>query len=116
MISRIILPIVIALGLCIPQFAHAGFPTPRPKRTPSHHHTVIESVSADSITISASGGDKTYKITTNTEITFKGETVTADKLAVGMRVSVTPDAADEESAGQISANDPPHDPATPAPK
>ena len=38
------------------------------------------------------------------------------RLAVqaGMRVEVTPDAADETLAGQIQADDPPHDP-TPKP-
>jgi hypothetical protein len=93
-----------------------GASTVKPKATPVHHHTVIQTVSADSITISQAGGDKTFKITKNTEILFKNETTTADKLQAGMRVQVTPDSADPTVAGQISANDPPKDPSTPAPK
>jgi len=109
MISRIILPILLALGLCIPPLAQANNPIPR--ATPVHRHTVIESVSADSITVSgADGSTKTYKITSTTEITFKGDTVTADKLEAGMRVSITPDGADETAASVIQANDPPKDP------
>ena len=88
---------------------------PKPRATPVHHHTVIQAISADSITVSQTGGAKTYKITASTEISFKGETTTADKLQAGMRVSVTPDAVDETVAGQIAANDPPKD-ESPKPK
>jgi len=108
MIPRILLPILLAFALCASPAARAGQPKPRPPRV--HHHTVIETVSADSITISESGNDKTYKITKGTEITFKGETTTADKLEAGMRVSITPDGADETAASVIQANDPPKDP------
>jgi len=104
-----ILPIAIAL--CAPRFAAAGNPTPRPRMTPGHHHTVIESISSDSITITQADGSKTYKITKNTEITFKGEETTADQLQAGMRVQVEPDAADDTAAASITANDPPKDPA-----
>jgi hypothetical protein len=114
MIPRIVLPILLALTLCIPSPAKAG--TSKPRATPVHHHTLIESISATSITISQAGGAKTFKITPNTEITFKNETTTVDKLQAGMRVQVTPDAADPDTAGQIAANDPPKDPSTPAPK
>jgi hypothetical protein len=114
MIPRFALPIFLALTLCTAQFANAGV---KPRATPVHHHVVIESVSADSITIDQPGGSKTFKITKFTEITFKGDTVTADKLEAGMRVQVTPDAADADTAGQIKANDAPKEPvATPAPK
>ena len=89
--------------------ASADNPKPKPRSTPAHHHTVIETVSADSITIDEPTGPKTFKITKNTEITFKGETTTADKLQPGMRVSVMPDMADATVAGQIEANDPPKD-------
>ncbi len=113
MIPRILPLIVVALGLCLPSALQAGSKKPRP--TPVHHHVVIEAVSADSITITEPGGVKTYKITKSTEITFKGQTVTADHLQAGMRVQITPDAVDETAAGEIQANDPPHDP-TPKPK
>jgi hypothetical protein len=111
---RIFLPIALALGLlCLPQGVQAKASKPKP--TPNHHHVTIETVSATSITVDEPGGVKTYKITANTEITFKGQTVTVDQLQAGMRVQVTPDAADEDTAGEIMADDPPHDP-TPRPK
>jgi hypothetical protein len=113
--SRFFLPIALALGLlCVPQFAQAKGGS-KPKPTPNHHHVTIESISATSITVDQPGGVKTYKITANTEISFKGQTATVDQLQVGMRVQVTPDAADEDTAGEIQADDPPHDP-TPRPK
>lgn len=87
----------------------------KPRPTPVHHHVTIESVSADSITINQPGGVKTFKIGPHTEITFKGQTATVDQLQSGMRVQVTPDAADDDTAGEIMADDPPHDP-TPKPK
>jgi hypothetical protein len=85
------------------------------KKLPVHHHTTIESVSANSITVNAPDGVKTYKITNFTEISFKGQSATVDQLQAGMRVQVTPDAADDQTAGEIQADDPPHDP-TPKPK
>ena len=114
MIPRIVIPILLALALCMPPLARAGFPSPKPRATPVRHHTVIDTVSADSITIDQAGGSKTYAITKFTEITFKGQTTTVDQLQPGMRVTVTPDAADDTSAGQIAADDPPKDP-TPRP-
>ena len=106
--ARILIPCLLAIALCLSPAARAGFPTPKPR---VHHHTVIEAVTADSITISAPDGDKTYKITKSTEITFKGETTTADQLQTGMRVSVMADSADETVAAQIQASDAPKEPA-----
>ena len=100
---RILLPAIMALALISPA-AWAGNPTPRPR---VHHHTVIESVSADSITVDDPGGAKSYKINKDTEITFQGNDITADQLQVGMRVEVTPDAVDDSLAGVIQADDPP---------
>jgi len=57
---------------------------------------------------------KTYKIDHNTEITFKGNTVTTDQLQTGMRVEVTPDSVDPGLAEMIQADDPPA--AAPAPR
>jgi len=79
-------------------------------RVVAHHHTVIAEVSADSITVNDAAGTQTYKITANTEITFKGDTTTASQLQAGMRVQVTPDSVDPDTAGQIAADDPPKDP------
>lgn len=112
MTPRILVPLVIALSICVFSPVHAGS---KPRPTPVHHHVTIEAVSATSITINEPGGVKTYKITPNTEISFKGQTATVDQLQAGMRVQVTPDAADDNTAGEIAANDPPHDP-TPKPK
>lgn len=113
LISRFIPSAVLVLGLCLPTLQAVAGSKPRP--TPVHHHVTIESVSSSSITINEPGGVKTYKIGPHTDITFKGQTATVDQLQAGMRVQVTPDAADEDTAGEIQANDPPHDP-TPKPK
>jgi hypothetical protein len=115
MTPRIILPVLLTIGLlALPSAVRAGN-TPKPRPTPNHHHVTIEAVSTDSITIDQPGGAKTYKIASTTEITFKGETATVDQLQPGMRVQVTPDAVDETVAGEIIADDPPHDP-TPIPR
>ncbi len=116
MIPRNVLPALLAIalfGLGMPRIADAG--NTKPRATPPRHHTVIESVSSDSITITQADGSHTYKIDANTEITFKGQTTTADQLQAGMRVQVNPDAADQNLAAQISADDAPKDP-TPKPK
>jgi hypothetical protein len=116
MIPRIILPICLALAICMPRIADArDRNNAKPKATPGAGHTVIESISSDSITIQMPQGSKTYKITSGTEITFKGQDTTADQLQAGMRVEVTPDAADDDTAGEIAADDPPKDP-TPRPQ
>jgi hypothetical protein len=105
--SRIILPILLAAGLLV---ISEGQALSKSRKLPPSHHTTIETVSTDSITIDSPDGTKTYKITKDTEITFKGDTVTADQLQPGMSVDVTPDAVDETVAGTIVADDPPHDP------
>jgi len=116
MIPRIIVPILLALVLCTPQLVKGQGIKPRATPNRTRHHTVIESVSADSITIDQPGGSKTFKIVSTTEITFKGQSTTADKLEAGMRVQVMADDVDPGTAASISANDPPKDPVTPAPK
>lgn len=109
MIPRISL-VLIAITLCLPRILQADTPK-RPARV--RHHMIIDSVSADSITIELtnddSGTSKTYKITKATEISFKGQETTADQLQQGMRVSVTPDPADDTVASVIQAEDPPKD-------
>ena len=119
MFSRYLLPLLVAVTLLsvAMQPSAQAYTKTKPRATPAHHHLVIESISADSITISNGGADsKTYKITKQTEITFKGQATTTDQLKAGMRVQVTPDAADETAAGAISANDPPKDEGSPSPK
>jgi hypothetical protein len=68
----------------------------------------IGKVSADSITVTGLKEEKTYKITKNTEIQFKGQKVPVDQLKEGMRVSVTM-GSDATTAARISANEPPKD-------
>ena len=109
MIPRIILPLMLAMGFCCLAVTHADAKGKgKPKATP--FHITIESISADSITVNQPGGVKTYKIDKNTEITFKGNTVTVDQLQSGMRVEVTPDSVDQGVAGMIQADDPPAPP------
>ena len=104
---RILIPLIIAV-LGISLFTpHASAGKPKAKASATPFHQTIESISADSITVKKKSGDVTYKITKDTEITFKGDTVTATQLQAGMRVEVTPDAVDPTVAGTISANDPP---------
>ena len=87
-------------------------PRPTPKKTP-HIYTTIESVDANSITVKGPKGTTNYKITADTQITFKGSTVKVTDLKPGMRVSVTA-GMDATVAERINAEDPPKD--TPPPK
>jgi len=108
MIPRSILTLMLALGFCSLAVSHADAKARgKVKPRPTPFHMTIESISADSITVNDPDGAKTYKITKDTEITFKGDTVTTDQLQTGMRVEVTPDAVDENTAGMIQADDPP---------
>ena len=84
------------------------------KPTPfAPHHTVIGSISADSITINTFTGSKTYKIDKFTAITLLGNTATTNDLKPGMKVSVTV-GSDPAVAESISASNPPKDPPAPA--
>jgi hypothetical protein len=113
MIPRIIPSLLLAFTLLVlPGSAHAGEKS-KPRPTPNHHHTTIESVSATSITISAPGGLQTFKIASTTDITYRGQTVTVDQLQAGMRVKITPDSVDETVAGEILADEAPVDPPPP---
>jgi hypothetical protein len=117
-IPRIAVPILVAAALCLPHMAEAkhrggGKPTP----TPVRHHTVIEAISNDSITVTTTNGGstETYKINAGTEVTYNGEDVSASQLQVGMSVQVTADMADSDTAEIVAANAAPVDP-TPASK
>jgi len=93
----------VALAL-VSQTVFAGAsatPKPRP-----HHYNKITDIDKDSISTSDDKVTKTYKIDKNTEITYNGETVTVDKLSVGLKVEVDP-GVDEDVAGRIVASDPP---------
>src|SRR5205823_1696751 len=111
--SFLLLVATIAAALSITTSAHAG--NPAPKRTPvPPKHTTIASISADSITVmEANSTSKTYKITDDTVIEFKGQKAKATDLQPGMRVSVTA-GSDQTKAARISANEAPKEPTKPA--
>jgi hypothetical protein len=77
------------LFLCL--FAVAStFGAGKKKGTPvAHHETVITSVSADSIVITADKVPKTYTVSQFTEVTVNGQKSTVADLKPGMNVSVT---------------------------
>jgi len=92
-----------------------GSSAPKASATPiPQFHTVIGSVSTDSITVKKTKESKTYKITKNTTITFENKTVTAADLKAGMRVVVSVD-LDGVSASSIAASKAPAQP-SPTPK
>ena len=104
-----LLCVIAALALAAP-IVHAGTPTPAPK-TPKKNprtHTVIQSVDASSITVKTGDQSSTYKITPQTEITFKGNPATVKDLQAGMRVDVTA-GMDPGTADRIAADDAPKD-------
>ncbi len=108
----------LALVFCLPHFTQAKYPKGKLSPTPGEGHTVIESVSSDSITVSTTGGGggaNTYKINSFTEITYDGQDTTVNQLQPGMRVTVTPDGADADTAAIVNANAAPTEP-TPKPK
>jgi hypothetical protein len=113
MIPRITLRLLLVLGLCSLALTHVDAKGGKAKPRPTPFHITIESVSSDSITVNDPGGVKTYKITHNTEISFKGDTVTVDQLQAGMRVEVTPDSVDAGTAEMIQASDAPLPPKAP---
>src|SRR4051812_25091386 len=103
---RVLLAVALTVGLqtLSPINLHAaGAPKIVPKKaTPAPVHTTISSISADSITITDAHGTKTYKITKDTALELKGQTVKAEELKAGMRVSVTM-GSDPTVASRIAA-------------
>jgi len=101
--------IVSSLFLCVSALAFslspalAGTPTSTPTPT---RHTVIASISSDSITVDTGLVKKDYKIEKNTVFIFHGNRVTLNDLKSGMRVSVTP-GFDGLTAATINAGDAP---------
>jgi len=98
--SHLLLSILAVLTLILhPQSAEAK----KPKATPvPEFHTVIQSVSDDSITVKEPNETKTYKIDKFTEIRFNDQLAKVSDLKSGMRVEVTP-GVDSTVAGRISA-------------
>lgn len=95
-----------ALVFSLSSIAYAGKGgNAKKKPTPPPVSTVIESISADSLTVSAGPKKKTYKITAQTKFTYNGEYVAVSALKAGMRVNVTP-GADDTVAEEVSATEP----------
>jgi len=79
----------------------------KPKPTPKPHiHTVIQSISSDSITVKEPKETKTYKIGQFTDITYNGQPVKATDLKPGMRVEVSAN-TDITVADRIDASEGP---------
>jgi len=108
----LLLILVLAPMVAFGSSKHKSMPATKP--TPPPSHTVIGAISATSITVKTPHEEKTYKITSSTEITYDGQSTTVDHLQAGMRVDVTADSFDETVAATISANAAPVDP-TPRP-
>lgn len=97
------------LLLCIATLAFSISPVladNKPPATPAKRHTVIGTISSDSITVDTGSNTKTFKIDKHTQFFYLGSKATADELKVGMRVSVTP-GFDGKTASSINANDAP---------
>jgi len=78
---------------------------PKKKATPPpEYHTVISSVSADSITVQEPKASKTYKIDQFTAIYYNGQSAKVTDLKTGMRVEVSA-GGDPTVAERISASD-----------
>ncbi|MEI6561869.1 MAG: hypothetical protein WCO68_07275 [Verrucomicrobiota bacterium] len=104
------------VGLAFSFSAFAANPAPK-ATTPVIHHTVISSISADSITVNTGKSTQTYKIDKHTQLMFDGKKVPMSDLKAGMRVMVTPD-FDGKTASAINGGAPPKvaPAASPAPK
>ena len=104
-------PGIVTLALIFSPFAHAADTKPTPTPIP---HTIISSISANSVTASTTASSKTYKVDKHTKFTFQGKLVTVAELKTGMRVSITP-TFDGKTAESINASDAPKAPAPKAP-
>ena len=82
----------------------AGKPPKKPKPTPAPVaiHTVIASISADSITVKEPKETKIYKISKFTQIFYQNQSVKVDALKAGMRVDVAV-GSDPGTAERITA-------------
>jgi hypothetical protein len=110
----LLLSICTAIFVAAPAQSFAGKPVAKATPIPPHH-TVIGSITDDSITVAGGKESKTYKITKETVIEFKGQPTKASELSAGMRVSVTA-AGTPDTAARISASEPPKDPPAPGKK
>jgi len=107
--------LVAVMGLAFSCSAFAAAPTPKP--TPPKRHTVIASISSDSITVDTGKSQQTYKIDKYTQLMFEGKKVPMNDLKAGMMVTVTPN-FDGKSVSAVNAAPPPKATpvASPAPK
>ena len=100
------------VGVIALAFSCSAFAGATPKPTPPVRHTVIASISADSVTVDTGRSTQTYKIDKHTQLMFDGKTVPMSALKAGMKVTVTPGGFDGKTASSVNASPAPK--ATPA--
>ena len=99
------LPILLLALLSLLALPHGASAKPKPTPKPDVH-TLIESISADSITVKEPKETKTYKIGQFTEITYNGGPAKSTDLKPGMRVEVSSN-TDTTVADRIDASEGP---------
>ncbi|MCX6966308.1 MAG: hypothetical protein NTZ46_00760 [Verrucomicrobia bacterium] len=109
--KRFISPWILGVITLVLAFSPAFAGAPKATPTPPPRHTVIGSISSESITVDTGLKTKTYAITKLTKFYFKGAPVSLNELQAGMRVNVVP-GFDGKTASIITALDAP--PANPA--
>jgi hypothetical protein len=98
-----------ALTLVFTPLSHAANPKAKPTPTPARH-TIISTISSDSVTINTGLTTKTFQVDKHTKFTFQGKLVAVNDLKQGMRVTVVP-GFDGKTAESIDASDAPKAPA-----
>jgi hypothetical protein len=95
--------LLLALGMfAVPASISAKGLHVKPSTKAEHKETVIESISATSISVKHPNETKTYVITKDTGLFCDGKKVDISALSAGMRVSITA-GADPKVASIISA-------------
>jgi hypothetical protein len=80
-------------------------PTPVPEKAKAFSE--IKSVSGDSITVTHSKTNTTYKMSSETQIRVDGQSVRATSLKPGMHVEVTPSGINPTLLLSVAATSPP---------
>jgi predicted double-glycine peptidase len=78
------------------------------KETPTHHDTVISSVTGNAVTVTDEKTTRTFTITQFTEINVNGQKATIADLKPGMTVSITI-GIDPSRASRVNASGVPAD-------
>lgn len=113
--KRILSPLLLCLAALALSLSPAIAGDKKAAPTPPPRHTVIGSISSDSLTVDTGLRTTNYKLNKNTVFMYQGKRVSSNDLKAGMRVSVTP-GFDALTASVVSATDAPKVPAaTPTP-